>query len=127
VSFSNGIAISLIEKLGIMTIFVAGTALSAYWIVGSIVALYAVTVPGMTPLNSLRRAKQLLRGRRLAIVRQLLGFIIITGLACMAAMLLVIYFVPDASIVAVTILIVLLMPWMHLYLYGLYRDLLHEA
>ncbi len=126
VVFSRGLAINFVEKAGVVTVLVSAITLTGYWVIGSILAIYASSVPGMTPLSSLKEAKRMLKGRRFLVLRQVAGFMLLTGVIALIVLLAVVYVVPDAAIVAVTILMILMMPWSHLYLYGLYRDLLND-
>lgn len=124
--FSNGLTVNIYERLGVVSIFVAGITLSVYWLIGTIIAAYAVTVPGMTPMSAFTRAKQMLKGRRFLVVRQVLLFAALSAFLAMSLMLAVIYVWPAAGIVAVTLIVIMSMPWLHFYFYGLYRDLLNE-
>ena len=126
VAFDNSLAVNFIERVGVVGVFFLGLTISGYWIIGSIMAIYAVTVPGMTPLAGLREAKLMLKGRRFLVLKQVTIFILLTAILCMALLLGIVYVLPDAAILAVTAIVVLLMPWSHLYLYGLYRDLVDE-
>ncbi len=125
-AFDQGLAASFIEKLGFVSVLMAGIILSSYWIIGSIMAFYAATVPGKTPLESLDIAKQMLKGRRFAVLKEALIFMVVTGLMILVPMLAVIYVFSQAAVVLAAIFIVISLPWMHMYFYGLYRDLLNE-
>lgn len=125
-AFNNGLTIEFYEKVFFVSVFALGALVSAYYLVGSIVALYAVTMPGITPSEARRTAKRVLKGRRFLVMRQMFIFLILTGFVAMAPMLLVIWLIPGVAIIATAIMIVLGLPWFNLYLYGLYRDLLDE-
>lgn len=125
-AFDQGLAASFIEKLGFVSVLMAGIILSSYWIIGSIMAFYAATVPGKTPLESLDIAKQMLKGRRFAVLKEALIFMVVTGLMILIPMLAVIYVFSQAAVVLAAIFIVISLPWMHMFFYGLYRDLLNE-
>ena len=123
-AFANGLAISFVEKLFFVSILAFGIVLSAYLLLGSAVALYAVTVPGVKPLEARRTAKRMLKGRRIAVLKQAIVWVLITAVLGIAPLMAVIWVVPQIATVVAALLIVLLMPWTHLYFYGLYRDLL---
>ena len=125
-AINNSLTVTFVERLFFMSVLATGIVISAYLLVGSIVALYASTVPGTRPSEARRAAKRVLRGRRFLVVKQVLIFMILTGFVATAPMLLVVWQVPQISIVAVAVMIVLGMPWFNLYFYGLYRDLLDE-
>lgn len=123
---ANGIAVNLIENLLFAALFAALACLSLYWINSSLLAIYIVTLPDMTPVKALRSARELVRGRRWSVLRKLL---------CLPVILLI-----AAAVIMVPIIIVLtpLAQWVfflltmfglvaiHAYLYTLYRELLNE-
>lgn len=124
-SFSNGLAVTFIEKLLFVSIFATGILVSGYLIMGSIMAMYAATVPGVTPTDAFRSARKILKGRRFATLRTAILFMILTGVLIMAPMLLIVWLIPDAAVIAAALLIVLTLPWFHTFFYGLYRELLN--
>lgn len=125
-AINNSLSIGIIEKLFIVSMLVGSFLLSGYLIIGSVMALYAVTVPRVKPLEALRTSKQLLKGRRFAVLRQSLIFLIISGLVAVLIVLGVIWLIPSLAIIAVAMMVVIALPWVHLFFYGLYRDLIDE-
>lgn len=125
-AFNNGLTVTLIEKIFFVSVFATGTIISAYFLIGSIIGLYAVTVPGVTPSQARKTAKRVLKGRRFLVLKQVILFMILTGFLATAPMLLVVWLVPNIAIIAAAVMIVLGLPWFNLYFYGLYRDLLDE-
>ncbi|HXR49889.1 MAG TPA: hypothetical protein VN778_02580, partial [Verrucomicrobiae bacterium] len=123
---TNGIAVHVAEKVLWAIIFALLAALTFYLISSSLFALYIVTLPDMTPMKALRSARDLVRHRRLSVLRKIL---------CLPVVLFVI-----AAIIMVPIIIVLtpLAQWIffvltmfslvavHAYMYTLYRELLNE-
>ncbi len=125
-AFDQGLAASAIEKLGFVTLLMAGIVLSGYWLIGSVMAAYIATVPGKAPFDSLDAAKMMLKGRRFAILRNAILFLVLTSVMILLPMLFIIWVWQDAAIVFAALLIVSILPWFHTYFYGLYRDLLNE-
>ena len=125
-AFDQGLASSFIEKVGFVGLLMGGILLSGYWIIGTIMGFYAVTVPGKTPSEALQTSAAMLKGRRFATLRLAIQFLLLTSLMILIPMLGVIYVIPDGAIVFAALFIVLSLPWLHIYFYGLYRDLLHE-
>ena len=123
-AFNNGLAISFIEKAFFVGVFAAGAIISAYFIIGSVVAMYAVTVPGVTPSEARRTAKRILKGRRFKVIRQVMIFLFISGAIALVPMMLSIWLLPQTTIVMAAIVLILTIPWIHFYFYGLYRDLI---
>ncbi len=122
--FNNGLAVSVGEKiiwgsgLGLLAL------LSLFWISVSIMAVYVVTLPGMTPLKALHAAKQLVRYRRWMVVRKILALPIILVVCVAVIVLPLIIFA--ASVASWTFFVLSLMSLVvvHSYLYSLYRELL---
>lgn len=125
-AFNNGLTVTLIEKIFFVSVFATGSIISAYFLIGSIIGLYAVTVPGVTPSQARKSAKRVLRGRRFLVLKQVLLFMILSGFVGTAPMLLVVWVLPQVAVIAAAVMIVLGLPWFNLYFYGLYRDLLDE-
>lgn len=69
---SGGIEAALFSLAGVLLI-----VLSLYWLLGSVLALVAVTIPGKYPLNALRSSGQLIRGNRLAIAWRLVWLLVV--------------------------------------------------
>jgi hypothetical protein len=121
---SGGIAAFTVEKLIAGTIFFLLGVLSLYMLLSSIWALYIVTLPDMTPMKALRSARELVRYRRLKVLRKVafLPFALIILLAIVIVPLIIVsapvaawaFFVLSAA----AVLFVLS------YLYSLYRELI---
>src|SRR5262249_43899360 len=106
-----------------LIIFLALMSLSLYWITSSVMALYGATHPDTTPLQALRSARDLVRFRRVEILRKLLflpialiviGVIILMPVATYATSIatLILFGVTTVSLALV-----------HSYMYSLYREL----
>ncbi len=97
---------------------------SIYMLSSSIFALYIVTLPDMQPRQALRSAKKLVAFRRLVIIRRIL-FLPIFILLCMTAIVLpLILFVHFMVVPVFYLLSILIILFVHTYLYSLYRGLL---
>ena len=120
----GGIAAFTIEKIIAAAILLLLSVLSLYMVLSSIFALYIVTLPDMTPMKALRSARELVRYRRLQILRKLIFLpIALVLLAALIMVPLVIFATPAApyiffALTAVGLAIV------HTYIYGLYRELI---
>lgn len=100
--------------------------LTFYMLSSSVFALYIVTLPDMTPMRALRSARKLVQFRRFTVMRKLL--------------LLPLYMVTLAAIITIPVLIwitflaeplfyfltMFALPFIHIYIYSLYRHLLVE-
>lgn len=120
----GGIAINGAEKLATLIVFFGLAIWSLRMITGSIFALYIVTLPDMYPLQAIRSAKQLVAGRRLFIWRKLL-LIPIGIVVCTSLVVLPFLFVLSPLAVWVFFIVsAAWLPFVHSYLYTLYRELL---
>jgi hypothetical protein len=97
---------------------------SLYMVSGSIFALYIVTLPEMEPRQALRSARDLVRYRRLAVLRKVffmpLFIMVVMGVVIVPLILYALFLVPAVFFV----LSVLALLFVHTYLYSLYRELL---
>jgi hypothetical protein len=104
--------------------FILLAAWSIYMISASIFALYIVTLPDTQPRQALRAAKDLVRFRRLAVIRKVL-FLPLVIVAAMAVIIVpLILYVSAVVPIAFYILAMLSILFTHAYLYSLYRRLL---
>lgn len=99
-------------------------AWSIYMISSSIFALYIVTLPDMQPRQALRSAKKLVSFRRLKIIRRLLFLPIFVLLVMAATVLPLILFAHFLVVPVFYLLSILIVLFVHTYLYSLYRGLL---
>jgi len=97
---------------------------SLYLVSNSIIALYIVTLSNMTPLASLRSAKQLIKGRRPKVVISLLILPLLLVALAAAVLLPLILFIPAIASWVYIIMLIFALPLVHSYLYSLYRELI---
>jgi hypothetical protein len=121
---TGGISSSGLEDFfwGLLFILLATTSL--YLICSSLVALYIVTLPEMTPMKAIRSARALVKSRRWLVIRKILflplALFIVTGLIMMPFLLGLtviagwVFFVLSVIVIAV----------MNSYMYALYRELI---
>lgn len=121
---SNGVAAALVERLlcALLTIVLALTSL--YLVASSIFALYAVTLPNMTPMKALRSARDVVRHRRLEVLRRVL-FLPVALLVIMSAIIMpLIVVAPPVAVWVFFVLSNISIVVIHSYMYALYRELL---
>lgn len=121
---TTGIAATNIERM-IWLIFVLLTGvLSLYLLSGSLFALFIVTLPDMTPVRALRASRELVRFRRMQVIRKLLflpfALLIVMGIVLVPLILLL----PVAAQITYFILSALVLPIIIAYAYNLYRSML---
>lgn len=98
-----------------------------YLLIASVIALYIVTLPGMTPLKALRSAKEIVRYRRAVVLRKLLFLplaLLVLGAVVVIPVTLVL---PVVATILFFILSMASLPVVHAYLYMLYRELIKSA
>lgn len=123
---SKGIAVLLLEKVLWGLLFVALAVVSLYMLSSTLIALYIVTLPAMTPLKAVRSARELVRGRRWTIMRKVLFLPCLFLLVSLIIMLPVIAWAAPVATYVFFLLSSLALPALHFYMYGLYRELLNE-
>lgn len=120
----SGIASLGVEKavcgiaLGLLAI------LSLYMILSSMFALYIVTLPNMTPMKALRSARELVRYRRLKLLRKLLFLPFALIVLAAVVMVPVIMLATPVAALIFFVLSILALAVVHSYLYSLYRELI---
>lgn len=121
---SQGLAVTGIEQVLWLLLFLSMLLLSFYMLSSSVIALYVVTLPEMKPLQALREARGLVQFRRFAVMRKVLALILITLLIMAVLVLPVIFFAPAVAEWLLFIVTILAVPFVHGYLFSLYRELL---
>lgn len=123
---TNGIAVHAGEQLLWGVVAVVLTAVSLYWLCSSLFALYIVTLPDMTPMKALRSARELVRYRRLQVLRKLLWLPLSLFVAAAVVMLPIIIWLTPLAQWVFFILSMFALVAVHTYMYTLYRELLNE-
>jgi hypothetical protein len=98
--------------------------LSLYLVVPTLMALYVVCLPNVTPLEALRAARELVRSRRWTVLRKVLLLPLVLLIVSAAVVMPVIFLAASAAIWVFFVLSLVAIPLIHAYLYGLYRELL---
>lgn len=121
---SGELAINVFERVIWLLVMVAGLLGSTYLISSSLFASYIVTLPNMTPLQSLRSARKLVRYRRAAVIRRVLFLPVFVILCFLVIFLPLVLLVPVLAEVLFAVLGFALIVLGHSYFYLLYRELL---
>lgn len=99
--------------------------ISLYMLCSSLFALYIVTLPDMTPMTALRSARQLVRGRRLVVIRKLLFLplvlVVVSGIIVLPFILLS----PGLAGWVYVVISMFGLTVIHAYMYNLYREMLN--
>ncbi len=121
---SNGLVVGFLEQLAWVFFFIGTIILSFYWLCSSLMALFVVTLPEMTPMIALREAKELVRYRRFSVLIKIITLLFILLAIVIITVLPLIYFSPLAAEWVFFTLTVLAVPFVVAYLFCLYRELL---
>lgn len=121
---STDVASGFIQKALWSILAFALIVWSLYMVSASIFALFIVTLPEMAPLQALRSAKKLLKGRRWTMLRKVIFMPIILVVIVAAIMFPVIMFITPLSEVIFILLFGSLVVVATSYIYTLYRELL---
>ena len=122
----GGIAINLLEQIFWLVMFVLLAGISMYLITSSMIALYIVTLPDMTPIRALKNAKNLVTGRRIFVLRKLLFLPLLLAVLLTVILLPFALLIPGLAKIFLFIASVLMLPVAHAYMYTLYRELVDE-
>lgn len=118
------IAVSFVEILPWLILFLLLSWASLYMLCSSLFALYIAALPDMTPMKALRSARKLVRHRRLSVVRKLLFLPLILFVIAAVIMLPVILLAPVLAQWLFFFLTMAGLIVVHAYMYTLYRELL---
>jgi hypothetical protein len=122
--FNNGIAVNIFEKIIWFLVSFAFVGLSLFFLVSSIFAIYIVTLPDVRPMQALRSAWRLVKGRRLTVLRKVLFLPIGLALSVGLISLVFIALVPQVADYVLFVLGSIFILIAHSYLYNLYRELI---
>ena len=117
------IAVTPAEDLLFSGFWLAAAFLSGYWLVNTIMASYAVTLPGMYPMAALRATKKLVTKRRWFLLRKILFLPLILALIFIVLFLFIVVVAPGAVYGFIDLCLILSLPVVHAYYYQLYRSL----
>lgn len=120
----SGVVVSFAEVFAVCIVIFLLAVWSFYMISVSMVALYIVALPDMTPLKALRSAKSLVNHRRWTVMRKVLFLPIALSVIGFTAMVPIIILLPAAAEILFLIGSAFILPLAHSYLYSLYRELL---
>lgn len=123
---SGGIAVHMIEKILWLGIFLALSLASLYMISSSVLALYIVTLPEMTPIKALKSAKELVKQRRWTVMRKLLFLPVVLLVVAAVIMLPIIIVLTPLAQWVFFLLTMFALAAIHTYIYTLYRELIRE-
>ncbi len=120
----NDLALTSLEVIVWLLLFVLLAMASLYMIISSIFSLYIVTLPDMTPFKALRSARELVLHRRIRVGLRVLALpvvlLIIIAAVFIPLLLLTTAFVQPLFLVVSSVCLVVF----HVYMYLLYRSLL---
>jgi hypothetical protein len=120
----GGIAVAGIEQAIWWIIIGLLVLLSLYMATSSVFALYIVTLPDMTPMKALRSARELVRFRRMMVMRKVLALpVLLLVFAAIIMIPLIIFITPVAEWIFL-VLNMAVLAVVHAYMYALYRELL---
>lgn len=122
----GGAAVTLIEKLIFLVIYTGLAVWSGYMVSSSIFALYIVALPDMSPLQALRSARELVKGRRWSVIRKILFaplFLLVASAIIMLPVIVILTPLARWIFFALTTSVMLAL---HSYFYTLYRELIND-
>jgi hypothetical protein len=118
--FTGTAAASIVSTIA----FILLAAWSIYMVSASVFALYIVTLPDIQPRQALRSAKDLVKFRRLAVIRKVFFLPLFILLAMGVIIIPLILYASAVVPTAFYLLSMLSILFVHAYLYSLYRGLI---
>ncbi len=120
----GGLAVGGLEQVLWFLFFGSTILLSLYMLSSSVMALYIVTLPEMTPMTALRQARELVRHRRFSVLRKSLAAILIMIALLFIIVLPIIFVAPIVAEWIFFLITILAVPFTVGYMFCLYRELL---
>jgi len=121
---SGGILSVVWQQVIVIIISFLLLCLTIYWLCSSLVALYVVTLPDMTPWRAITMARDIVKYRRAAILRKLLFLPVAILVPAAVIMIPITLFVTVAAVPVFFVVSVLAVGVVNSYLYALYRELI---
>jgi hypothetical protein len=121
---NGGYLIGMIPHLFAVLIFLLFASWTVYMLCSSIIALYIVTLPEMTPWRALMAARDLVRFRRWIVLRKLIFLIVMVALGGVILLIPIALFATPAAMLFFLLLTALTVGVIHSYIYELYREML---
>jgi len=121
---SNDLIFGFVEHTVWLLLLISTALLSLYMMSSSLIALFIVTLPEMTPMVALRQARELVRYRRFAVLRKIAVIaLVILGLIIVLVLPLI-FIAPAVAEWLFFAITVFAIPISVGYLFSLYRELL---
>jgi len=121
---TGGLAVTAFEQLIWILFLITTLLLSFYMISSSVIALFIVTLPEMTPTLALRKAKGLVTFRRAHVLIRVVALMIVVGIMYIGFVLPSIFISTTLAQFALFFWTVAIVPFSVAYLFVLYRELL---
>ena len=125
IAINNNLAATQIEQYIQYAVLALLAIPTLYWASSTLMSMYIVTLPGATPVQSLRASADLVNGRRFMIIRRIAMLFLVLA-AIVVGM--IIWFNDNgfekAAEVGPVIFYIMTIPITNIYLYKLYRSLL---
>lgn len=123
-AISGDLLFGAFEHALMITMMLLLILLSLYMMSSSVIALYIVTLPEMTPFHALREARELVRHRRVAVLARFIMLILLVLFLMLIITVPIIFFAPAVAEWVFFLITILAVPFIHGYLFSLYRELL---
>jgi hypothetical protein len=120
----NGLALTAVEQVLWLLLFISFALLSWYMIASSIFSLYISTLPDMTPFKALRSARELVLHRRIQVALRILALPVIIGIFVAALIIPLLIIAPLLAQIIFLLLTNAALVFANVYMYLLYRSLL---
>lgn len=120
----NGLAFNATEQFMWLLLFLLLLLLSAYMVTSSMIALFIVTLPDMTPRKALKKAKKLVQFRRLAIMRRIVALFLFAAFCFVSIVFPAIFVSALLAQFLFFALTIVFVPFIIAYMFVLYRELL---
>ena len=87
-------------------------------------ALYVATLPGIYPLSALTIARKITKFKKFTVFKRIISMALVVGVFYIALLMFIIRFAPNAVLFVTEGFKIAILPFVHVYLYKLYRSLI---
>lgn len=124
---SRELFVNNLEKFTAVGILVGSFLLTFWFLPTAIIALYAITLPGVYPMKTMQAVRIMVSEHRLEVVKDLLVFLIFIFLSYIVLLALLVTYLPRFANLSLDLFFLIALPLIHVMMYKLYLKLLEKA
>lgn len=121
---ANNIAVHAWETTLFAVLWAGLAVVSGWWVSNSLMSVYAVTLPGLYPVAALKATGKAIKHRRFEVFRKVIFLAAVVGAVFFVALMFTATVAASLNLWLIDLFAVAILPFIHAYLYQLYRSLI---